>query len=54
MHPDSPFSGDQLSKQTVSFEKVKLTNNMLDKNSHVSNVCTTQLFFYILMWLIGV
>ena len=36
LHPDSPFSGDQLSKQTVSFEKVKLTNNMLDKNSHVS------------------
>ncbi len=36
MHPDSPFSGDQLSKQTVSFEKLKLTNNMLDKNHHVS------------------
>ena len=37
MHPDSPFTGDQLSKQTVSFEKLKLTNNMLDKNSHVRN-----------------
>lgn len=36
MHPDCPYSGDQLAKQTVSFEKVKLTNNMLDKNSHVS------------------
>ena len=36
MHPDSPFTGEQLSKQTVSFEKVKLTNNMLDKNGHVS------------------
>ena len=36
VHPDSPFSGDQLAKQTVSFEKLKLTNNMLDKNAHVS------------------
>ena len=36
MHPDSPFTGDQLAKQTVSFEKLKLTNNMLDKNAHVS------------------
>ncbi len=35
-HPDSPFTGDQLAKQTVSFEKLKLTNNMLDKNGHVS------------------
>ena len=36
LHPDSPYSGEQLAKQTVSFEKVKLTNNMLDKTSHVS------------------
>ncbi|CAH1779213.1 unnamed protein product [Owenia fusiformis] len=35
MHPDSPFTGEQLHKQTVSFEKVKLTNNMLDKNGHI-------------------
>lgn len=35
VHPDSPFTGDQLQKQTVSFEKLKLTNNMLDKNGHV-------------------
>lgn len=38
MHPDSPFTGDQLAKQTVSFEKLKLTNNMLDKSGHVSRV----------------
>ncbi len=38
MHPDSPFTGDQLTKQTVSFEKLKLTNNMLDKNHHVSAI----------------
>ncbi|KAH9507756.1 T-box transcription factor tbx20 [Bulinus truncatus] len=31
----SPFTGEHLMKQTVSFEKVKLTNNMLDKNGHI-------------------
>ncbi|XP_074645209.1 T-box transcription factor TBX20-like [Tubulanus polymorphus] len=35
MHPDSPYSGDQLLKQTVSFEKLKLTNNMMDKHGHI-------------------
>ncbi|KAJ8302741.1 hypothetical protein KUTeg_019137 [Tegillarca granosa] len=35
MHPDCPFTGEQLQKQTVSFEKTKLTNNMLDKNAHI-------------------
>ena len=35
-HPDSPFSSDQLAKQIVSFEKVKLTNNELDKGRFVS------------------
>lgn len=34
-HPDSPFSGEQLRKQVVSFEKVKLTNNEMDKHGHV-------------------
>jgi len=36
MHPDSPFTGDQLRKQVVSFEKVKLTNNEMDKGGQVS------------------
>ncbi|KAI5743010.1 hypothetical protein M8J77_013632 [Diaphorina citri] len=35
MHPDSPFTGDQLRKQVVSFEKVKLTNNEMDKHGHL-------------------
>ncbi|CAC5413828.1 TBX20 [Mytilus coruscus] len=35
MHPDSPYTGEQLTKQTVSFEKLKLTNNMLDKNNQI-------------------
>ncbi|XP_028170211.1 T-box transcription factor TBX20-like [Ostrinia nubilalis] len=34
-HPDSPFTGDQLRKQVVSFEKVKLTNNEMDKNGQI-------------------
>ncbi|KAG8201210.1 hypothetical protein JTE90_019849 [Oedothorax gibbosus] len=35
MHPDSPFTGDQLKKQVISFEKVKLTNNEMDKQGHI-------------------
>ncbi|RWS17850.1 putative T-box protein H15-like protein [Dinothrombium tinctorium] len=35
VHPDAPFSGDQLRKQVVSFEKVKLTNNEMDKQGHI-------------------
>ncbi|KAF2901902.1 hypothetical protein ILUMI_04284 [Ignelater luminosus] len=34
-HPDSPFTGEQLRKQVVSFEKVKLTNNEMDKHGHI-------------------
>ncbi|XP_069177876.1 T-box transcription factor TBX20 [Procambarus clarkii] len=34
-HPDSPYTGDQLKKQIVSFEKVKLTNNEMDKHGHI-------------------
>lgn len=34
-HPDCPLSVDALRKQVVSFEKVKLTNNELDKNGQV-------------------
>lgn len=33
LHPDGPFSVDQLRKQVISFEKVKLTNN---EHGHVS------------------
>ena len=43
VHPDSPYSGEQLTKQTVSFEKLKLTNNMLDKNCQVT-IC--HFFFF--------
>ncbi|GFV50150.1 t-box transcription factor TBX20 [Trichonephila clavipes] len=34
-HPDCPYTADQLRKQVVSFEKVKLTNNEMDKQGHI-------------------
>ena len=36
VHPDSPASGTHWMKQPVSFDKLKLTNNQLDDNGHVS------------------
>lgn len=50
IHPDSPFTGEQLRKQVVSFEKVKLTNNDQERNGgQVSSVCTDSFIsFYIL------
>lgn len=38
VHPDGAFTGEQLMKQTVSFEKLKLTNNTQDKNGQVSGL----------------
>lgn len=39
-HPDSPAKGAQWMKQIVSFDKLKLTNNLLDDNGHVGDpVC---------------
>ena len=35
IHPDSPASGSHWTRQTVSFHKIKLTNNSLDQNGHV-------------------
>ena len=43
-HPDAPYTGDQLRKQVVSFEKVKLTNNEMDKTGQVRIVLF--LFYY--------
>ncbi|XP_077398324.1 T-box transcription factor TBX1-A isoform X2 [Festucalex cinctus] len=34
-HPDSPARGAQWMKQTVSFDTLKLTNNLLDDNGHM-------------------
>ena len=41
VHPDSPAKGAQWMKQTVSFDKLKLTNNLMDDNGHVSISETT-------------
>ena len=38
VHPDSPAKGAQWMKQIVSFDKLKLTNNLMDDNGHVSTV----------------
>jgi T-box protein 20 len=48
-HPDSPFTPDQLRKQVISFEKVKLTNNEMDKQGQVSTAlhCVEQVLFFI-------
>lgn len=36
VHPDSPATGAHWSRQLVSFQKLKLTNNHLDPFGHVS------------------
>ena len=36
VHPDSPQTGTAWMKNVVSFDKLKLTNNLLDENGHVS------------------
>ena len=35
VHPDSPQTGSAWMKNVVSFDKLKLTNNLLDENGHV-------------------
>ena len=36
IHPDSPASGETWMRQVISFDKLKLTNNELDDQGHVS------------------
>ena len=43
IHPDSPSTGEQWMQKTVSFHKLKLTNNISDKHGFVS---TQSLFLY--------
>ncbi|CAO1408333.1 unnamed protein product [Diamesa serratosioi] len=35
VHPDSPATGSTWMKQTISFDKLKLTNNQLDDHGHI-------------------
>lgn len=46
VHPDSPAPGAAWMKQVVSFDKLKLTNNQLDENGHVS--CGSVISWWIL------
>ncbi|XP_012944046.1 uncharacterized protein LOC101856295 [Aplysia californica] len=34
IHPDSPCTGDQWMQKAISFQKLKLTNNIADKNAY--------------------
>ena len=36
VHPDSANEGDYWMKQAISFDRLKLTNNVMDKHGHVS------------------
>ena len=39
VHPDSPATGDHWMTKTLSFHKLKLTNNITDKRGHVREFC---------------
>ena len=43
IHPDSPATGEQWMQKVVSFHKLKLTNNISDKQGLVSNYYSTNL-----------
>lgn len=45
IHPDSPASGETWMRQVVSFDKLKLTNNELDDQGHVSVTVTKTINF---------
>lgn len=38
IHPDSPSTGAQWMQKTISFHKMKLTNNIADKHGYVSSL----------------
>lgn len=38
IHPDSPATGEHWMQKSVSFHKLKLTNNISDKHGYVSTV----------------
>lgn len=44
IHPDSPASGETWMRQVISFDKLKLTNNELDDQGHVSTQSSTVLY----------
>lgn len=46
IHPNSPASGSHWMKQPMTFHKLKLTNNNLDQNGHVSYIKYCSIFFF--------
>ena len=40
-HPDAPFTAEQLRKQVITFEKVKVTNNESDNTGQVNIISTS-------------
>lgn len=48
IHPDSLASGDTWMRQVVSFDKLKLTNNELDDQGHVSTLVSLPNFHLLL------
>lgn len=44
IHPDSPASGETWMRQVISFDKLKLTNNELDDQGHVSTCSSAVLY----------
>lgn len=47
-HPDTPFTFEALTKQVISFEKAKLTNNEMDRNGQVSFIFSIAHYFTVL------
>lgn len=45
VHADSPARGSHWMRQIIAFDKIKLTNNQLDENGHVSDSKLTELEF---------
>lgn len=50
MHPDSPALGSHWMNMVINFYKLKLTNNQLDKQGHVSWWMINVKFFEYLFW----
>ena len=45
IHPESPITGEQWMQKTVSFHKLKLTNNIADKHGFVSSQVVSSSIF---------
>lgn len=47
IHPDSPATGEHWMQKSVSFHKLKLTNNISDKHGYVSMPVTIIQLLYV-------